>query len=479
MRDLQRIGPRLLAVAMALLIAGCSEPRRMVPRGDVGYQSYGRSTSTRDGYARRSTAPVYRYGARQPYRQQAYRDPRAYSPYDNVATGGVPGYNRNDYAPGYNGSGYGQPGAYANGWNTPPMQPNPRQTYPAAYPAYHAYPAQPFQAHAYPAPGYPPQIYQPYPPQPYPAYPQQAYPQQPAYAPQPTYYVNPAAVSPSYASPSYASPPYDNRQAYPDAGENDDYSSLDTRSSLAPGNERDDLDISPRAIGNIPAYAAQQGSSAGSGRAVQGEGQSPPVSMASPSAAGRSAPRTGTLEAQAVDVDQGRHSPVASAPLAEKRRPPAPERRKTAPVKAKQPAPQPAAYRPRADTASLGQQAQTGSIRFLPIIGAPATVITPLARHLANAARAKSLVIKASTDDSSNHILKGYLAAFRNGDGVTVSYVWDVLDKAGDRLHRIQGKRDVAYAGGDLWAAVPIKTLQTIAEDTIAAYGQWRGTQRG
>jgi hypothetical protein len=493
MRDLQRLEPRLLAGAMALLLVGCSEPRRMIPLADVGYQPYSRNAGTRDGgYARRSTAPTYRTASRQnysprAYSAQAYRDPRVYSRYDDVATGGVPAYGTSGYAPdwrtrppagpynapadygaasaygsvrGYDGSDYGQAGGYAPGWSPTPAQPYPRQPYPVPEYSVSTYPAQ-----AYPAQSYQTQTYQPYPPRPYPVYPQQAYPSQgypsqgypqqayppqaypaqPAYAPQPTYYANP---------PYGGTAPYDGRRTYPDASENggntSSYSA--TASTL---NGRPDPTVQRRPLP----------------RSLETTSSVQPV-------AALPVPRPATLQAQAVAADQGRPSPVASAPLAEKRRPVAEERRETAPARAGAPQPRPAAYRPQTRTASLGK-AQAETIRFLPIIGAPATVITPLARQLANAARAERVVIKASTDDSTNHILKGYLAAFRNGDGVTVSYVWDVLDKSGERLHRIQGRQDVAYAGGDLWAAVPGRTLQTIAEETLRAYGQWQRAQRG
>ena len=78
---------------------------------------------------------------------------------------------------------------------------------------------------------------------------------------------------------------------------------------------------------------------------------------------------------------------------------------------------------------------------------------------------------------TAEHVLKGYLSAFADGDNVTVVYVWDVLDNAGGRLHRIQGKESVPGRGSDAWAAVPATTMQEIGVETIAEYMKWKQAQ--
>ena len=118
-----------------------------------------------------------------------------------------------------------------------------------------------------------------------------------------------------------------------------------------------------------------------------------------------------------------------------------------------------------------------GSIRFLPIIGAPVQAVTPLSRELGNSARSNGLSIKASSDPSSEHVLKGYLSAFSDGKQVTVVYVWDVLDNAGARLHRIQGQESVPGKPGDAWQSVPPEIMQQIGVNTIAEYMKWKGAQ--
>jgi hypothetical protein len=184
-----------------------------------------------------------------------------------------------------------------------------------------------------------------------------------------------------------------------------------------------------------------------------------------------------TLEAQAAALSQGGVNPVASPPLdgaPSQEFPAAPQAASNtqAATAAQQ---QPAAS---AQSASTGQGA-TGTVRFLPIIGAPVQAVTPLSRQLGAEARARGLTIKSANDASSEHILKGYFSAFTDGGNVTVTYVWDVLDGSGGRLHRIQGQEIVPSAAKDPWAAVPASVMQQIATKSMAEYVAWKNARSG
>ncbi|OCJ11286.1 hypothetical protein A6U86_22690 [Rhizobium sp. AC27/96] len=119
------------------------------------------------------------------------------------------------------------------------------------------------------------------------------------------------------------------------------------------------------------------------------------------------------------------------------------------------------------------------SIRFLPIIGAPVQAVTPLSRQLGSDARSLGLTIKSSSDASANYILKGYLAAFEDGPQISVTYVWDVLDNAGNRVHRIQGAESAPLKRGDPWTAVPPAVMQKIATKTMSEFNSWRNSNGG
>jgi hypothetical protein len=177
---------------------------------------------------------------------------------------------------------------------------------------------------------------------------------------------------------------------------------------------------------------------------------------------------TDTLSAQARALDAGdRVSPASSGP------PPAWQGQE----ELSQGSAQPDGAAPAEAPPSAGQTAAASgndTIRFLPIIGAPVQAVTPLSRQLAASARAAGLTIRPSGDSSTNQILKGYFSALSNGDKVTMVYVWDVLDNAGARLHRMQGQETMSAEGSDPWDAVSPELMQSIATKTIAEYMSWR-----
>jgi hypothetical protein len=136
---------------------------------------------------------------------------------------------------------------------------------------------------------------------------------------------------------------------------------------------------------------------------------------------------------------------------------------------------------PEQQQASLPPAAAAGgnSIRFLPIIGAPVEAVTPLSRQLGADARSLGLTIKSSSDSSAAYILKGYLSAFEDGPQISVTYVWDVLDSNGNRVHRIQGSESAPLKRGDPWSAVPPTVMQKIATKTMSEFNSWRESSGG
>lgn len=125
--------------------------------------------------------------------------------------------------------------------------------------------------------------------------------------------------------------------------------------------------------------------------------------------------------------------------------------------------------------ASLPSGQVRGQIRFMPVIGAPVNAVTPLSRQLAVEARNRGLAILSASDPGGEHVLKGYFSADSFEGQTTVFYVWDVLDPAGNRIHRIQGQETTAGGAGDPWATVPANVMERIAARSIAEYAAWRG----
>jgi hypothetical protein len=190
-----------------------------------------------------------------------------------------------------------------------------------------------------------------------------------------------------------------------------------------------------------------------------------------------------TLEAQAQALDQGQpqqgqlstrlyQQPAPGMEPAQSQMLPAPVQ--DAPQEPEQ-APAQSSNQPIApQQTQVVARGEQGTIRFLPIIGAPMEAVKPLSQELGNAARSSGLTILPSSDRAADNILKGYLSAFEDGDKVNIVYVWDVLDSAGNRLHRLQGQQAAPKQGSDPWASANASLMQEIARSTIGSYVEWK-----
>jgi hypothetical protein len=234
--------------------------------------------------------------------------------------------------------------------------------------------------------------------------------------------------------------------------------------------------LTPKAdIPNAPASAAEQTvpvDPATDAPATRQAATQPRAALPPIDGGDDAAPPQNTLEAQAQAMQNGQANPAATEPVAAT--PVAPRANNGGSLGAN-------LYRTDgaapATPSIYSNQPIKGAIRFMPIIGAPIAAVTPLSRELGTSARGNGLTIKGSNDQSAEHVLKGYLSAFSDGQRVTVIYVWDVLDNAGARLHRIQGQEVVPAKGNDAWSAVPPEVMQSIGSATIASYMKWRESQ--
>lgn len=117
------------------------------------------------------------------------------------------------------------------------------------------------------------------------------------------------------------------------------------------------------------------------------------------------------------------------------------------------------------------------SIAFAPAVGAPAEVVPALREGLTQRAAERGITIAADGTPGADAMLKGYFSAIADGTATTVIYVWDVLDAAGTRLHRIQGQESVP-GGSDGWSSVTPAAMQAIGRATIDAYADWVSGRR-
>ncbi len=118
-------------------------------------------------------------------------------------------------------------------------------------------------------------------------------------------------------------------------------------------------------------------------------------------------------------------------------------------------------------------------LHFDPIVGATVEAATPLTERLASRARSRGIGLAGASDPSTTHVLKGYFSTITEGKQTTVLYVWDIYDRSGNRLHRINGKQVAGSSGGEGWSAVPAAAMQQIADDTIDQLASWIGGSTG
>ena len=111
-------------------------------------------------------------------------------------------------------------------------------------------------------------------------------------------------------------------------------------------------------------------------------------------------------------------------------------------------------------------------VQFAPVIGAAAEAVPSLSSRLTARAAQRGLTITPQTDGAT-HIVKGYFSTISDEGGTTVIFVWDVLDPAGNRLHRIQGQEKARGGSGEGWVAVTPETMEAIADRTVDELATW------
>lgn len=167
------------------------------------------------------------------------------------------------------------------------------------------------------------------------------------------------------------------------------------------------------------------------------------------------------------------------------------------PLASSQPAPQPpgeigsenalAASQPGSPAASAmtstdstptqGQQLaavpRVAPVAFLPVTGAPQSVVSRLASAMRGAARDESVPVVVSVQQGAQYQVKGYFSALGDSGGTTLVYVWDVLDKNGVRVHRISGQEHGSASSGDPWNGITSGVIDRVAQSTMNSLRSW------
>lgn len=108
-------------------------------------------------------------------------------------------------------------------------------------------------------------------------------------------------------------------------------------------------------------------------------------------------------------------------------------------------------------------------IALAPVIGAPDPVAKQFGTQVSEAMMKKNLSV-ASAGDKADFTVRGYVVAAKEKTGTKVSYIWDVTDPSGKRVHRVTGEEMVpgSQNAKDPWGSVTPQLMQTIADRTAS-----------
>lgn len=126
-----------------------------------------------------------------------------------------------------------------------------------------------------------------------------------------------------------------------------------------------------------------------------------------------------------------------------------------------------------------GSTAKMAPVTFAPIIGPPANVGTELNQQLVAAAKQRQIPVVAKGRPAT-YTVQGYLAQSNDRRTEKFSYILDVTDTSGNRVHRIIGEEAVpAKAGAKPWSSINKAALQKIATKTTTDLATWLPKQSG
>ncbi len=123
------------------------------------------------------------------------------------------------------------------------------------------------------------------------------------------------------------------------------------------------------------------------------------------------------------------------------------------------------------ETAPATAQQAAATIALAPVIGAPDHVAKQLQAQLTSSLQAQNIAV--ASGPTVPYTMRGYVVSAREGAGTKVSYIWDVTDTTGKRVHRISGEEIAPAAGADPWAAVTPDIMGRISNQTAQSLKSW------
>jgi uncharacterized lipoprotein YmbA len=124
-------------------------------------------------------------------------------------------------------------------------------------------------------------------------------------------------------------------------------------------------------------------------------------------------------------------------------------------------------------------QASLARIALAPVIGAPDAVSRQIGDQVVQSAERHRITLINDRDAKGDFTLRGYIVASKDRAQTKVSYIWDLTDPTGKRVHRVTGEEMAAGgAGKDPWVAVTGAVTQSIADKTATQLAAWISANR-
>ena len=129
--------------------------------------------------------------------------------------------------------------------------------------------------------------------------------------------------------------------------------------------------------------------------------------------------------------------------------------------------------------AKPAQQATLARVALAPVIGAPDAVSRQIGEQIVQSAERQRITLINDRDAKGDYTLRGYIVASKDRSQTKVSYIWDLTDPTGKRVHRVTGE-EMAPAGTakDPWSAVTGAVTQIIADKTATQLATWIAAHR-
>ncbi|MET1047944.1 MAG: hypothetical protein ABWX70_14820 [Hyphomicrobium sp.] len=122
---------------------------------------------------------------------------------------------------------------------------------------------------------------------------------------------------------------------------------------------------------------------------------------------------------------------------------------------------------------STPSTSQTAKVQIAPVIGSPDNVARDLQAQLASAIGRNGITVVTDNSAGGEYVVRGYIVAAREKTKAKISYIWDVTDRTGKRVHRITGEELVAGGGKDPWSAVTPAVVGRISDKTSTQIASW------